>query len=261
MPNFSAHLSMLFTEMPFRERFNAAARAGFKAVEFMFPYDYSLTDLKDELLKNDLQLVFFNMPAGNWAAGDRGTAVNPARKTEFQNGLAQAMEYAVGLGVTRLNCLVGKKPADCTEKEQRQTLIENLRFAADALAGNGINLMVEQVNNKDVPGFFLNTARQVADVLAEVDRPNVSMLCDVYHAQRMEGDLAGILNNHLAQIGHIHIADNPGRHQPGTGEINYRFFLNELDRLGYQGYVGMEYAPVPDTIASLGWIAEHGYSL
>jgi hydroxypyruvate isomerase len=261
MPKFSAHLSMLFTEVPFRERFRAAAKAGFKAVEFMFPYDYSLADLNEELLKNDLKLVFFNMPAGNWAAGDRGTAVNPARRAEFQNGLAQAMEYAVGLGVTKLNCLVGKKLADCSEEEHRQTLVENLRFAADALAGNGIMLMVEQVNDKDVPGFFLNTARQVADILAEVDRSNVSMLCDLYHAQRMEDNLTSIMNTHLAQISHIHIADNPGRHQPGTGEIDYSFFLNELDRLGYQGYVGMEYVPVPDTVSSLGWIAEHGFSL
>jgi hydroxypyruvate isomerase len=261
MPKFSAHLSMLFGELPFRERFGAAAKAGFKAVEFMFPYDYPLADLKQELTKNDLKLVFFNMPAGNWAAGDRGTAVNPARRAEFQNGLVQGMEYAVGLGVTRLNCLVGKKLTDHPEKEQRQTLVENLRFAADALAGNGIRLMIEQVNYKDTPGFFLNTTQQVLDVLTEVDRPNVSMLCDMYHAQRMEGDLTGILDNHLTKIGHIHIADNPGRHQPGTGEINYRFFLSELDRRGYQEYVGLEYIPAPDTVASLNWVADHGFSL
>ena len=261
MPKFSANLSMMFTEVPFTERFAAAAKAGFKAVEFMSPYEYPIQEIKDLLDKNKLSLVLFNLPAGNWAAGDRGVAVDPRRGEEFRAGVAKAVEYAKALGTPRMNCLVGKKLADVPEAEQKAALIENLRFAADALAAASLTLLVEPLNGKDMPGFTLNTTNQVFDVIEAVNRPNVRLQYDVYHAQRMEGELVATLRREIARIGHIQIADNPGRHEPGTGEINYRFVFAAIDEVGYAGHVGLEYVPVGKTAEGLSWLADFGYSL
>lgn len=261
MPKFSANLSMMFTEVPFTERFAAAAAAGFKAVEFMFPYDYPAQEVKNLLDKNNLSLVLFNLPAGNWTAGDRGVAVDPRRVEEFRAGVTMAVEYAKVLGTPRLNCLVGKKLQDISDSEQQTALIENLRFAADALAAANLTLLVEPLNAKDMPGFTLSTTCQVFAVIEAVNRPNVKLQYDVYHAQRMEGELVGTLRKELARIGHIQIADTPGRHEPGTGEINYRFVFAAMDEVGYAGHVGLEYIPAAGTVAGLSWLADFGYKL
>lgn len=259
MPKLAANLTMLFTEVPFLDRFAAASQAGFKFVEFLFPYEYSTHQIQDRLAAHGLQTVLFNLPGGNWAAGDRGIAANPARKAEFRAGVEQAVAWAGALGVTRVNCLAGKANPDFSREEHWQTLVENVRFAADALAAIGVNLMVEFINHYDIPGFFLNTTRQTLDLIAEAGRANVYVQYDVYHAQREEGNLGPTLREHVGKIGHVQIADNPGRHQPGTGEINYPWVLAELDRLGYEGYVALEYIPSPNTVESLGWIEQFGY--
>jgi len=261
MPRFSANLTMMFQEHLFMERFAAAAKAGFKAVEFMFPYDYEVADLKRQLVDNDLALVLFNLPAGNWAAGDRGIAVDPRRAGEFREGVAKAVAYAVELDVPVLNCLVGKKIAEIPEEEQRQAMIQNLQFASDALMKAGKRLVVEPLNYRDMPGFFLNTTGQVFTVLDEVARDNAFLQYDLYHAQRVEGELIGTLEKNLSRMGHIQIADNPGRHQPGTGEINFTGVFKAIDQCGYSGYVGLEYIPLGSTLDSLSWMNEYGYSL
>ena len=260
-PKFSANLSMMFQEVPFMERFAAAAGAGFKAVEFMFPYEYAIADLKAALDAHGLKLVLINLPAGNWAAGERGIAVDPARKQEFAEGLAKAVEYARALGVPQVNCLVGRVLSGVPCGEQRQALVGNLRLAAETLGKNGIRLLVEHLNSRDVAGFTLDTTAKVFSVLDEVNHPNAYLQYDVYHAQRMEGELANIYRTHRERISHIQIADNPGRHQPGTGEINYRWLLGDLMASGYTGYIGLEYVPAPDSLRSLGWVGEYGYAL
>ena len=258
MPKFSANLSMLFTELPFLERFAAARAAGFSAVEYLFPYEYEPDRLAGLLAANSLAQVLFNLPAGDWAAGDRGIAVDPARTGEFRDGVAKAVAYAKALGVPRLNCLAGKAPPGASEALMQRTLADNLRFAADVLAAEGLTLLVEFINRKDIPGFFLHGTAQTLAILDEVDRSNVYLQYDLYHAQREEGELAATLRAHLPRIGHVQIADNPGRHQPGTGEINFPFLFAEIDRLGYQGHVGLEYVPSPDTAASLSFINDFG---
>lgn len=260
-PKFSANISMMFQEVPFMARFAAAAKAGFKAVEFMFPYDYPLVDLKKELADNGLKLVLINAPAGNFAAGERGIAVDPARCAEFREGVVKAVDYAQALGVPQINCLVGKTLATVPVAQQHAALIDNLRYAAETFAKAGIRLLVEHLNSKDTAGFALDTTAKVLAALDEVGHANAYLQYDVYHAQRMEGELANILRANLPRIAHVQIADNPGRHQPGTGEINYRWLLNEFCAAGYRGYIGLEYVPTPDSIGSLGWVGEYGYSL
>ncbi|MFC4621808.1 hydroxypyruvate isomerase [Comamonas nitrativorans] len=254
MPQLSANLSMLFTERPFLERFAAAAQAGFKAVEFMFPYAFSAEAIQAELQKHQLQLVLHNLPAGDWEGGDRGIACDPARVEEFRAGVAQAIAYANALGVPRLNCLAGKAPAGVDTAVVRQTLVDNLRFAAQALEQNGIRLLVEMINTFDIPGFYLHGTNQALALLDEVGSPNLQLQYDVYHMQRMEGEIAATLQKQLPRIGHVQIADNPGRNEPGTGEINYAFLFRHLDAIGYQGWVGCEYKPAGQTEDGLGWI-------
>lgn len=260
MPRFAANLSLLFTEVPFVERFAAAAAAGFKAVEFQFPYEYDAALLQGELRRHDLRAVLFNLPPGDFAAGDRGLAADPRRRDEFRAGVARAIAYAEALGVDRLNCLAGIWPAGGAAGVVRATLTDNVRYAADELAKKGLTLVVEHINHHDMPGFCLTTTAQALALLADADRPNAFLQYDMYHAQRMEGELLATLTANLARIGHIQVADNPGRHEPGTGEINYRNIFTALDRLGYQGYVGLEYIPSGATPASLAWLGEYGYS-
>lgn len=259
MPKFAANLSMLFQELPVIERFGAAANAGFHAVEFLFPYEYPVEQLQAELTRHNLIQVLFNLPAGNWAAGDRGMAVDPSRREEFAAGVEKALLYAKALGVPQVNCLAGKAPASVSEKEQRATLVQNLRLAADRLATANVRLLVEHINYRDMPGFTLNTTAQVLSVLDEVAHPNIFLQYDIYHAQRMEGELMTTFEKNKDRIAHIQIADNPGRHEPGTGEINYRYVLAALDRMGYDGYVGLEYIPSGDTVSSFKWIKEYGF--
>jgi len=261
MPKFSVSLSMLFGERPFLERFAACKKAGFNYVEYMFPYDYPPQTLRDHLQQNNLKQVLFNLPAGNWEAGDRGIAADPNRVEQFRQGVDRALEYARVLGVDRINCLVGKRVEGVSNEKLWRVLLQNLKYAATKLADENRMLLVEPVNTYDIPGFFLSTTKDALKLLDEVGAENFKLQCDVYHMQRMEGELTGTIKSNLKSIGHIQIADNPGRHQPGTGEINYRFFLKELDRMGYEGYVGFEYKPAPDTVTSLGWIKELGFTL
>ena len=255
MPRFSANLSMLFTEVPFLDRFARAAQAGFEAVEFMFPYAHSPQEIKARLDATGLKAVLHNLPAGDWEGGDRGIACDPARVAEFRAGVARGVAYATTLGVPQLNCLAGKAPAGADDALLRRTFVDNLRFAAAALHQAGLRLLVEPINRYDIPGFYLQRTAQALSVLDEVGAPNAFVQYDIYHAQRTEGELAATLAQHLARIGHIQIADNPGRHEPGSGEINYRFLFQHLDRIGYQGWVGAEYRPASTTEAGLGWRA------
>lgn len=255
MPKFAANLSMLFTEVPFAQRFERAARAGFDAVECQFPYELPAAEVKALLEANGLTMVLHNLPAGDWAAGDRGMACDPARVDEFRAGVARAIGYATALGVKKINCLAGKPPAGIGDAQVRQTLVDNLRFAAAELGQHGIALLVEPINHYDIPGFWLDSTARALDVLDEVGASNAFVQYDVYHAQRMEGELAGTLQKNLSRIGHIQIADNPGRNEPGTGEINFPFLFDFIDRIGYTGHIGAEYKPAAGTEAGLGWMS------
>jgi len=261
MPKFAANLTMLYTDSPFLDRFVRAAASGFHYVEYLFPYEHDLSAIASALETNRLTQVLFNLPAGNWSAGDRGIAAHPDRIQEFRQGVAQAIEAANALQVKRLNCLVGKRDERTPLADQQRVMIENLRYAAVELARHDILLLLEMVNLYDVPGFLIASPRAAFEVQDQVASPNLKIQYDVYHAQRTEGELASTFEANLARIGHVQIADNPGRHQPGTGEINYRYLLDFMDRAGYRGYVGLEYVPTGATEQSLGWIKEYGYSL
>lgn len=254
MTRFSANLSLLYTEYAFLDRFAAARADGFAAVELHFPYACDRIELADRLHRELLEAVLFNLPAGNWDAGERGIACHPQRMQEFQDGVGLAIDYARLLNCPRVNCLAGLRPADVSEARARETLIENLRFAAFALKREGIELLLEPINSRDMPGFLINTTRQALDIRDAVGTDNLRLLYDIYHAQVMEGDLARSLEENLTRIGHIQLADNPGRHEPGTGEINFPFLLRHLDRLGYTGWIGCEYRPLTTTTAGLDWI-------
>jgi len=253
MPKFAANLTMLFNEVPFLERFERAAKAGFQAVEFLFPYDFAPDTIKLLLDRHKLKLVLHNLPAGNWAAGERGIACLPERMDEFRTGVARAVEYAKVLGVGQLNCLAGKAPLGADEAALRSTLVANLRYAARELGNAGLKLLIEPINTYDIPGFYLSRTQQAIDILDEVGADNAFVQHDLYHAQRMEGELAATVQKHLARIGHIQLADNPGRNEPGTGEMNYPFLFAHLDRIGYSGWIGCEYKPATTTEAGLGW--------
>lgn len=252
MPKFAANLTMLFTEVPFLDRFAAAAEAGFEAVEFLFPYDFTVKQVADALTASRLTPVLHNLPAGNWAAGERGIACLPDRIAEFRAGVPRAIEYATALGVPAVNCLAGIAPADTAAAHQ--TLVDNLRFAAAELHHAGIGLLLEPVNRRDIPGFFVHSTAQGLAILDEVGSANLKLQYDIYHAQVMEGDLLPTIAANLPRIGHIQVADNPGRNEPGTGEINYPYVFRRLDELGYAGWIGCEYKPAAATAAGLGWL-------
>jgi len=256
MPRFAANLSMLFTEVPLLERFGRAARAGFSSVELQFPYEVTAEAMRDQLVAHKLKMVLHNLPAGDWAAGDRGLACDPARVEEFRAGVPKAIAYAKTLGVPQLNCLSGKAPAGVDDAAVRATFVANLRFAAAALKEAGLRLLIEPINNYDVPGFWLNRTALAISVLDEVGADNAFLQYDIYHAQRYEGELAATMSKYLARIGHIQLADNPGRNEPGTGEINYPFLFAHLDRIGYKGWIGCEYKPAASTEAGLGWLEQ-----
>ncbi len=253
MPKFAANLTMLFNEVPFLDRFESAAKAGFKAVEFLFPYAYPVEEIRQRLDANGLQLVLHNLPAGDWDAGERGIACHPDRVSEFRDGVGKAIAYATALGVKQVNCLAGKAPAGVSEDVLRQTFVDNLRFAAAELKKAGLRLLIEPVNTFDIPGFYLNRTVQAVEILDEVGADNAFVQYDIYHAQRMEGELAATAQKYLSRIGHVQLADNPGRNEPGTGEINYPFLFAHLDRIGYDGWIGCEYKPAAATEAGLDW--------
>ena len=253
MPCFAANLTMLFNELPFLERFDAAATAGFQAVEFLFPYAFEAGELRRRLDANGLKLVLHNLPAGDWDAGERGIAILPDRVDEFRAGVGRAIDYATTLGVPQLNCLAGKTPAGVDDALLRKTLVSNLAYAAADLKKAGLKLLVEPINTFDIPGFYVNRTDQALALFDEVGSDNLFLQYDIYHMQRMEGELALTLQKQLARIAHIQLADNPGRNEPGTGEIDYRFLFDWIDRIGYEGWIGCEYKPAGETVAGLGW--------
>ncbi len=254
MPRFSANLSTMFGEVDFPDRFQKAAAAGFKAVECQFPYVWEKEALAGKLEQYGLEFVLHNMPPGNLAAGDRGLACLPDRVGEFQESVGLAIEYAGALKCPRLHCLSGKIPSDTSAERLLPTMVANLRFAAAALEKENITLLVEALNSRDMPGAFLSTTRQALRLLDEVNHPNLKLQYDIYHMQIMEGDLTLTIRENLARIGHIQLADNPGRHEPGTGEINFPNLLRAIDEMGYNGWIGCEYMPAGETEAGLDWM-------
>ncbi|PRH88457.1 hydroxypyruvate isomerase [Labrys okinawensis] len=258
MPRFAANLTMLFNEVPFMERFAAAARNGFAGVEYLFPYPFPAAELAAALKEHRLTQVLHNLPAGDWAGGERGIAVLPDRKAEFREGVAEAIAYAQALDCKLVNCLAGIAPAAVDAAEARATFVENIGYAAGELKKAGIRLVIEAINTRDIPGFFLTNTRQAAEIIAETGSDNVGLQYDIYHMQIMEGDLARTIEKYLPQIWHVQLADNPGRNEPGTGEIAYPFLYRWLDQLGYGGWIGCEYKPKGETEAGLGWLKAAG---
>ena len=265
MPKFAANLSMLWNELPFLDRFEAAARAGFKAVEFLFPYDFKAEEIDQRLKQNHLQLVLHNMPPGDWAAGERGRACWPGHEDEFRANVTLALTYATALGSPHLHCMAGIPPAGVSEAKARATLVSNLRLAADAAKQQGVRLLLEPINRFDMPGFIVNRPRQAIEIMDEVCSDNLFLQYDIYHAQRMEGELANTIQELLPRIAHMQLADTPGRHEPGTGEIHYRYLFDRIDALGYTGHIGCEYKPRDagpgGTDAGLAWLAAHNQTL
>jgi hydroxypyruvate isomerase len=258
MTKLAANLTMLFNEAPFMERFARAARAGFRGVEFLFPYAFHADQIADQLNLYQLDLVLHNLPAGNWEAGERGIACHPDRVGEFHDGLGEAIRYAKALGVKQLNCLVGIVPQGVSKEKAHATAVSNLKYAADKLKADGIRLLIEPINTFDIPGFFLSHTRQALDLIKETGSDNLFVQYDIYHMQRMEGELAATIKANLPMIKHIQLADNPGRFEPGTGEINYRYLFTMLDEIGYDGWIGCEYKPKAGTTEGMTWRAAHG---
>jgi len=253
MPKLAANLTMMFGEVDFLDRFEAAANAGFPAVEYLFPYAYDVQVLKERLRDHGLTQVLLNLPAGNWAGGERGIACLPDRIAEFRTGVDKAIEYANALGCDRTNCLAGILPASTDPAVARETFAQNLRYAAPRLKAAGIKLLIEPINTRDVPGFFLSGTRQAIEIIEAVESDNLFLQYDIYHMQIMEGNLASTIESCLPSIGHIQLADSPGRHEPGTGEIDFGFLLDFIDRVGYAGWIGCEYIPKAGTVEGLRW--------
>jgi hydroxypyruvate isomerase len=258
MPKFAANLSFLFQEVDFLARFAAAARCGFKGVEFLFPYDHPPATIAEELRRNGLVQALFNMPPGDWAAGERGLAALPGREREFRDGIAKAIEYARATGCRTLHAMAGLAPDGHERSEMLAVYVDNLRHAADRLAAADLTLVIEPINTRDIPGYFLNTTGEAAAVLERVDRPNLKIQLDLYHVQIMEGDLAHRMRALAGRYAHVQIAGNPGRHEPDVGEIHYPFLFDLFDELGYDGWIGCEYRPRAETTAGLGWAARYG---
>jgi hydroxypyruvate isomerase len=255
MPKFAANLSLMFTEADFLDRFGAARACGFDAVEFLFPYAWPADAIAAQLERHRLTLVLHNLPAGDWAAGERGMACDPARIAEFQHSVELALEYAAVLKVRRLHCLAGLLPPGVAPETAHATYVANLRHAAARLREHGLHLLIEPINTFDMPGYFLTGSAQAAAIIAECGADNLYLQYDMYHMQRMEGDLAAGIARHLPLIRHMQLADVPGRHEPGTGTIAYRALFALIDELGYQGWIGCEYHPLGDTAAGLDWMS------
>jgi len=254
MPQFAANLTMMFNEHEFPARFPAAAKAGFKAVEFLFPYDYSPAEVAKWLQDNHLQNILFNLPPGDWAAGERGIAALPGREEEFRKGVDKAIEYALVLGTPQLHMMAGIVSADADKVAHHKTYLANMKYAAQALVKHQLNLLLEPINTRDMPGYFLSTQAQAHKLREECGEPNVKVQMDFYHAQIMEGDLVETFKRHFKDIAHTQIASVPKRNEPDDGEINYDYIYKLLDEMGYQGWVGCEYRPKGKTEDGLGWL-------
>jgi hydroxypyruvate isomerase len=253
MPKFAANVSMMFTEVPFLDRFQSASDAGFKAVEFLFPYDYSPEEVKEKSQAAGIEIALFNLVPGDWNAGERGIACIPGREEEFRRSVEKALLYASRLGVLRLHAMAGIPPRGCDLGACRTTYIENLKYAAEQLARHKITLLIEAINTRDMPGFFLSRQAESYAICEAVGAPNLMMQMDLYHMQVMEGDLAMKLRQYMNLCGHVQIAGCPERNEPDTGEIRYEYLFRLLDELDYQGWIGCEYRPKGKTNDGLGW--------
>lgn len=254
MPKFCANLSMMFGEVDFLDRFKQAREAGFLGVEYLFPYDFDAAEIKSRLDETGLSQILFNMPPGDWAAGERGIACHPDRVDAFKAGVDQALAYADILGNTLIHAMAGLVPDGVSEGRAAETYKANLAYAADVLKDHGKTLVMEPINTRDMPGYFLDRPSKGFALRDEIGKDNLLVQYDIYHAQRMEGELAATIEANLPKIGHMQLADTPGRHEPGTGEINYPFLFETIDRLGYAGWIGCEYKPAGDTLGGLGWL-------
>ncbi|PAU64335.1 2-oxo-tetronate isomerase [Pseudomonas indica] len=253
MPRFAANLSMLFNDAPFLERFGRAAAAGFKGVEYLFPYEYAPAELAERLQTHGLAQVLFNLPPGDFAAGERGLAALPGRESEFRESVDRAIEYARALGCPRLHAMAGLMTDESQRPRMRETYLENLRYAARRLAEHGLTLLIEPINTRSIPGYFINRQAEAHAILAELGEPNLRVQLDFFHAQIMEGDLTATFKRFQAGVGHIQIAGVPDRHEPDTGEVNYPYLFRLLDEAGYDGWIGCEYNPRGLTEDGLGW--------
>ena len=257
MPNFAANLSMMFQEIPnFLDRFDAAARAGFKGVEFLFPYDHPPSAIAERLEKNRLTLALFNTVPGDWAAGERGLAALPGRERQFRDGVDTAIEYALAAKCRTIHAMAGLWPEGKPKTDE--TYVDNLRWAAIRAAAAGLTVIIEPINTRDIPGYFLNYTGQAMAIIEKAGRPNLKLQLDLYHVQIMEGDLAPKIRALAGHYPHVQIAGTPGRHEPDVGEVNYPFLFDQFDEIGYQGWIGCEYRPKGDTLAGLGWAKRYG---
>jgi 2-dehydrotetronate isomerase len=257
MPRFSANLTFLFNEVPFLERFTEAAQAGFRAVEFAFPYEFQVKELASRIKAQRLEVVLFNAPPGNWEAGERGLASLPGREHDFAAGIATALRFAQALKCTRLHVMAGVLPADADDAERtkrRRLYVRNLKFACEEAAAQNVNIMIEPLNPRDVPDYLLSTQKEAHAIREEVGAANLRVQMDLYHAQIVEGDLSEKIRHWLPHIGHFQIAGVPGRNEPDQGEVNYSFLFKLLDELKYDGWIGCEYRPAQSTAAGLAWM-------
>lgn len=260
MPRFAANLSMLFQERDFLDRFAAAAACGFRGVEFLFPYEWPAADIRARLDENGLEQVLFNLPPGDWAAGERGLAALPGREREFADSVALALDYAAALGCRRLHVMAGCTDPDVDPRDAMATYVDNLRLAADRLEPHGITMLVEPINQRDMPGYFLRDSAMAQKVLDAVGRSSAKLQFDLYHAQVSEGDLCMRLRNLMPLIGHMQVANPPDRREPSEGEVNFPYLFALADALGYDGWIGCEYRPAGTTEDGLGWAEPYGIS-
>lgn len=250
MPKLAANVSTLFPQLDFLDRFAAAAQAGFRYVEYQFPYAWPAQEVARRARAAGVEVVLHNLPAGDFAKGERGIACLPDRQGEFHEAVERAIEYAKAVACPRLNCLAGVAPRQARHFD---TLVENVRYAARRLGAVGLQLLLEPVNTRTIPGFFLSGSRQAIEVLNAAGEGNALLQYDIFHMQIMEGDLACTIERLLPRIGHMQLADVPGRQEPGSGEINFAYLLAHIDALGYAGWMGCEYNPKGDTVQGLKW--------
>jgi hydroxypyruvate isomerase len=257
MPRFAANLTMMYNEHAFLDRFAAASRDGFKAVEYLFPYDFPAAKLKASLDEHGLAQALFNAPPGDWAAGERGIASLPGREDEFRRSIDTALAYACALGNDKLHVMAGLLPAHADRSRHREVYLRNLADAAEAASAHGVTILIEPINPRDMPGFFLTRQDEAQAICREVGAPNLKVQFDCYHCQIVEGDLAKKLERDIAGIGHIQIAGVPERHEPDVGELNYPYLFERIDTLGYEGWIGCEYRPRAGTSEGLGWLKRY----
>ena len=258
MPRFAANLTMMYNEHAFLDRFAAAAKDGFRGVEFLFPYEHPAAELRKRLDDNGLALALFNAPPGDWAKGERGLAARPGREDEFKRSIGTALDYARVLGNKTLHVMPGLIAPGEDRAKHRDVYVKNLAHAAKEAQPLGITIVIEPINTRDIPGFFLNRQDEAHAVCGDVGAPNLKVQMDLYHCQIVEGDLAMKIRQYVANVGHMQIAGVPERHEPDVGEINYPYLFKVIDEVGYKGWIGCEYRPRGKTSAGLGWLRSLG---